>query len=157
MLLIITRSNCTFTPGYWQSSLKQADNGVTFFFTANRNSEISLSDSEWKPPPCFVLFVRIVVEIVASVEVILNCHLVTPGCSSPHTFLTGNTTPHWSSTSFLGNRVEVWVHESVLKSLFKAIAQIIAYTCSSYLVRSEAAGDYVSWWGCSHCGPLLTH
>lgn len=45
MLLIITGSNYAFTPGYWQGSLKQADNGVPFFLTANRNSEISLSDS----------------------------------------------------------------------------------------------------------------
>lgn len=58
MLLIITGSNCTFTPGYWQSSLKKADNRVTFSLTARRISEISLSDSVWNVTDVFSRFLE---------------------------------------------------------------------------------------------------
>lgn len=45
MFLIITGAVCTLTSGCWQSSLKRADNGVTFPLTANGNSGYFLSDN----------------------------------------------------------------------------------------------------------------
>lgn len=67
MLLIITGSDCAFTAGYWQGSLKQADNGVPFFLTAKRNSEISLSDScVWNVTDMF-FFLQVLGEVFAAV------------------------------------------------------------------------------------------
>lgn len=82
MLLIITGSNCTFTPGYWQSSLKRANNGVPFFLTANRKPEISLSDLLWNLAGMFLF------QILGQSwqEVIWSCRSVTAGCSSPRSF-----------------------------------------------------------------------
>lgn len=85
MLLIITGSNCTFTPGYWQSSLKQANNGVSFWLPHTKQELRIFSvrlcvECQWLGFSFLFLTFLQNLWLPSWQEVILSCHLVTTRC-----------------------------------------------------------------------------